>query len=382
MRLLQHTRRHPIPPRPYLGRFRRWLGRLLTRREACLIEALEYRRHNTPTGLRTLIISHDDKLHAILADYVRYLASAIYPKLPTALIMPRRSQARELAHAHMPKDASCTSGRVVDHIRGRDICVYLILDADRMSHVEDTNFQYQRRINAVVAGTVLPAPHCAVIVKVSGSGAIYLPVVGRDACLYPPPDIIQPSLYILTEVPPPRQCKQCGNIPKESPTSNNASRTASSHPPSTKRAATSAAKSENGDKNKPRTLTYCPRISPRQQKARDTDPKDLTDLKNFKVLTASQKKDHYVLSGNLCLSVKELQSLLFLCLTRKRPSRAAGPRAGPTMRTHRQGEKTAAPGAVSILFHKKKRTPSYNLLAEGVRFFIFLRLSLLPHQHL
>ena len=295
MRLLQHTRRHPIPPRPYVARFRRWLGRPMSRLEARLIEALEYRRHNTPTGLRTLIISPGDRINVILADYVRYLATAIYPKLPTALIMPKRSQARQLARAHMPKDASVTSGRVVDHIRGRDICVYLILDADRMSHVEDTNYQYQRRINAVVAGTVLPAPHCAVIAKISTSAPVYLPVVGRDAYLYPAPDIPQPILYTLTEVPPPRQCKQCGNIPKESPTGNNASGTTSSHPPSTKRAATSAAKSENGDKNKPRTLTYCPRISPRQ-KARDKDPNDLSDLKNLKVLTASKKSSPVLLS--------------------------------------------------------------------------------------
>ena len=259
MRLLQHTRRHPIPPRPYVARFRRWLGRPMTRLEARLIEALEYRRHHTPTGLRTLIISPGDRINVILADYVRYLATAIYPKLPTALIMPNRARARELARAHMPKDASVTSGRVVDHIRGRDICVYLILDADRMSHVEDTNFQYQRRINAVVAGTVLPAPHCAVIAKVSTSAPIYLPVVGRDAYLYPAPDIPQPTLYVLTEVPPPRPpvgtCLWHVDPRKTQPG------TASSHPPSTRRAATSAAKSENGDKPQQRTLTYCPRIT-------------------------------------------------------------------------------------------------------------------------
>ncbi len=262
MRLLQHTRSHPIPPRPYVARFRRWLGRPMSRLEARLIEALEYRRHHTPTGLRTLIISPGDRINVILADYVRYLATAIYPKLPTALIMPKRSQARQLARAHMPKDASVTSGRVVDHIRGRDICVYLILDADRMSHVEDTNFQYQRRINAVVAGTVVPAPHCAVIAKISTAGSVYLPVVGRDAYLYPAPDIPHPTLYTLTEVPPPRQCR---TGPPKIPDSCKQPGTASSHPPSTKRAATSAAKSENGDKPQQRTLTYCPRISPRQK---------------------------------------------------------------------------------------------------------------------
>ena len=259
MRLLQHTRRHPIPPRPYVARFRRWLGRPLSRLEARLIEALEYRRHHTPTGLRTLIISPGDRINVILADYVRYLATAIYPKLPTALIMPNRARARELARAHMPKDASYTSGRVVDHIRGRDICVYLILDADRMSHVEDTNYQYQRRINAVVAGTVLPAPHCAVIAKISTAGSVYLPVAGLYSYLYPAPDIPQPILYTLTEVPPPRPpvgtCLWHVAPRKTQPG------TASSHPPSTGRAATSAAKSQNGDKNKPRTLTYCPRIT-------------------------------------------------------------------------------------------------------------------------
>ncbi|MCX4312213.1 MAG: hypothetical protein OSJ26_06540 [Muribaculaceae bacterium] len=132
-----------------------------------------------------------------------------------------------------------------------------------MSHVEDTNYQYQRRINAVVAGTVLPAPHCAVIAKVSCADSAYLPVIGFYSYLHPAPDIPQPILYNLTDVPPPRPpvgtCLWHVDPRKTQPG------TASSHPPSTKRAATSAAKSQNGDKPNQRTLTYCPRISPRQK---------------------------------------------------------------------------------------------------------------------
>ena len=170
--------------------------------------------------------------------------------------MPNAELSERRARLEVARDTFHSSGRRVDTLRGRDINATLILNAGRLNSYRETTREIYRRVNAVIAGVILELPHNCVIAHVEHYDEFiyfWLPVISlgdpRMCYLHDPPPLPQNKEYTENEVPAP-------HAPDAKETAPTPSLPSPSHPPSAMRAATSAAKSQNGDKKPKSTSTH------------------------------------------------------------------------------------------------------------------------------
>lgn len=186
MKTLQHTRQHLRPNLPLTRDFELFLGRRLTPREHAVIWPIERaRRRHKPQPLvnpglrrgsepRILVFDRPGEDSApLLLDYLRFLQQHVAPAhipdggdrpLPVLLVTRRRSDALDIQH-DFGLYGPTAAASAVEHVRGQDFSVALVLDAHTFGKLSPyrRNSQFHRVIRTVTP-TVSDSPLPIVII--------------------------------------------------------------------------------------------------------------------------------------------------------------------------------------------------------------------------
>ena len=245
MRLLQHTKYHKPAHANYAYDYIKWSernGRHVGKIERHFITALEYKRVVLQKGRTLRVLIMGDYYNEFLIRYLAYLTTHVYSPgytLPNAIITPNAADAREKAK-RCTDETHSASGRRVDNLRGINLFAYLVLHADNLGPNYGITPRYLTRTSRVIMGTTInDCANRAIIVQSDRydfvTAQLQVLHTTREArlCLLPPLPVN--TLYIYTEVAAPRAPDTHPPAPTPS------TPTTPSHPPSTMRAATSAA---------------------------------------------------------------------------------------------------------------------------------------------
>ena len=204
MKLLSHTKYHPVRQPRYHLKFLEWYRRRMTPDDIRLISLLEYNRRlaaKRDSRLRLFIRGPVD--HFMLVKYARFIAETQFGQGEIAIIAPSAAEANAIRRDCGLKTSTIrTSGRNPDDIRGVDFEIALAFGIDRNYRNEAKNRQaVGRLLNNLVS--VIGSTRGSIAILQADNGESPLP--GH----YKPPEaikeIIQPQLFILIEVTQPQQ---------------------------------------------------------------------------------------------------------------------------------------------------------------------------------